>query len=928
MPIHPLHSTYQSKNDTLTAQYSMGTWSPVLDFGLYSGSNYKLVQHDEMSAEAMRPEQVVVTIEHCSDCSSHPTTTRHNEQRYMTYAAGVKDAIENNFPFIDVSVKATKELRQKESPCHHDGSPCWTMQQECTLTAMPLLPTPAPQPKGVTWPREKNWRGVSSPRYGALEVQMAVWSVGQTQPVLSLLHSKLRSNRWPNYDLIVREIAKRLPAQTLHISVQALDYIDGQSSLMNPVPSGLVITAAAGARVESRETTRREDEINPSCILDVPLGCLSVSCSSSEQTLAVETPIGQSNPGAMGTSEASKLTVTVNSIPQLCISITVDKNASFPYEAASLSIITNVEGSRWNEAVNAEALSEVLYANDSIAENERGQLLWVRLPSVAQQTLDEMKERDEPLKVEITVSIGSGEGQWEEIFDFPIHPYGTSNVKFQIPKITAVQFTPRDHLSRKDVEGGRVQVLSTYRTRDWASADTEFMLLDGSHQVNMKASGYFDEDDVPIQIPSDKLDASSARSMAIHMRKKCEMYVGRELIEVDTIPACMTEGRSIGTAGQVDVAIVFEESVLMAPCILALQRLLGGQSQNSELATFIQNLPLCSSLQMGLLSFRGDGPLSTLSDPSKTGKTGKTSKSAAAAQDGERLTSSMDSPSRKKEKDKIPADLKVPLSANWAGLKAGTQMLEPAGGRDEDFFGIKDALRITAVLGWRPHSARLAVIITDALPNGLSTIGPQEVVSQLGNADVMPETLQEPVRMLRKNGIGTHQVVTGGGENTVGFEEAHCDSAMVKMHKSLAEETGGSLGVITSRGVGFLATVVAATECALHQQLLDDKITSTFSTLLGSIQGQDDEQSKVSARSDLLAAADEISKQLNEEGFKARKMQYHPQSHLIQLLCVPVERHHVVTTIRSQTARGKLTVRPSIYELLWRKPHYEWRYPD
>eukprot|EP00854_Cymbomonas_tetramitiformis_P003336 gene3336-4193_t len=443
---------------------------------------------------------------------------------------------------------------------------------------------------------------------------------------------QLRSNRWPNYDLIVREIAKRLPAQTLHISVQALDYIDGQSSLMNPVPSGLVITAAAGARVESRETTRREDEINPSCILDVPLGCLSVSCSSSEQTLAVETPIGQSNPGAMGTSEASKLTVTVNSIPQLCISITVDKNASFPYEAASLSIITNVEGSRWNEAVNAEALSEVLYANDSIAENERGQLLWVRLPSVAQQTLDEMKERDEPLKVEITVSIGSGEGQWEEIFDFPIHPYGTSNVKFQIPKITAVQFTPRDHLSRKDVdvaivfeesvlmapcilalqrllggqsqnselatfiqnlplcsslqmgllsfrgdgplstlsdpsktgktgktsksaaaaqvEGGRVQVLSTYRTRDWASADTEFMLLDGSHQVNMKASGYFDEDDVPIQIPSDKLDASSARSMAIHMRKKCEMYVGRELIEVDTIPACMTEGRSIGTAGQ------------------------------------------------------------------------------------------------------------------------------------------------------------------------------------------------------------------------------------------------------------------------------------------------------------------------------------------------------------------------------------------
>lgn len=59
-------------------------------------------------------------------------------------------------------------------------------------------------------------------------------------------------------------------------------------------------------------------------------------------------------------------------------------------------------------------------------------------------------------------------------------------------------------------------------------------------------------------------------------------------------------------AGELDMCFVVEESATLKPCVLTLNRTLGGGGGPSEIAQFIAELPACSTApQIGITSFKG-----------------------------------------------------------------------------------------------------------------------------------------------------------------------------------------------------------------------------------------------------------------------------------------------------------------------------------
>jgi hypothetical protein len=65
-------------------------------------ATYRLVRHKEIWPAAMKPGDVVLTVEHCSDCAIHGYTTRHDESKYETYASMVRAAHKRRFPHLQI----------------------------------------------------------------------------------------------------------------------------------------------------------------------------------------------------------------------------------------------------------------------------------------------------------------------------------------------------------------------------------------------------------------------------------------------------------------------------------------------------------------------------------------------------------------------------------------------------------------------------------------------------------------------------------------------------------------------------------------------------------------------------------------------------------------------------------------------------------
>ncbi|CAK71934.1 unnamed protein product (macronuclear) [Paramecium tetraurelia] len=128
-----------------------------------------------------KSDEMVVTIEYCTNCKEHQRSTRHNEEQYLSYALLIKQSILLNYPDIKVYLK----------PLVFDN--------DKTITSLFL-----------------------QRRIGAFEVQF------QANGQQSQLFSKLQSKSWPNVNDILKAIHQQFKKTNLLIQ---LVYNDGDANL-------------------------------------------------------------------------------------------------------------------------------------------------------------------------------------------------------------------------------------------------------------------------------------------------------------------------------------------------------------------------------------------------------------------------------------------------------------------------------------------------------------------------------------------------------------------------------------------------------------------------------------------------------------------------------------------------------------------------
>ncbi|KAM3134547.1 hypothetical protein pb186bvf_013361 [Paramecium bursaria] len=127
--------------------------------------------------------QIVITIEYCTNCQQHQNTTRHVEQQYYDLAVLLKQKIFANYPEIKVYLK-------------------------------PLIFEYNNEAENIYLQR----------RIGAFEVQLKYGSQ------VALLHSKLKSKKWPDLDTIISQIPYF--CKKTNVLIQ-LKFEDQDSSLRN-----------------------------------------------------------------------------------------------------------------------------------------------------------------------------------------------------------------------------------------------------------------------------------------------------------------------------------------------------------------------------------------------------------------------------------------------------------------------------------------------------------------------------------------------------------------------------------------------------------------------------------------------------------------------------------------------------------------------
>ncbi|KAM3139739.1 hypothetical protein pb186bvf_008197 [Paramecium bursaria] len=128
---------------------------------------------------------LVVTIEYCTNCSTHQGSTRHDEEKYYSYATTLKQEIIAQYPMAKVYLK-------------------------------PLIYDPKDQSVDTLYIQR---------RIGAFEVQ--VCSKYQDEVKKGLLFSKLRNKMWPNYQEVVSSIVGYLNTSPLQIFVTFGEGVQG-----------------------------------------------------------------------------------------------------------------------------------------------------------------------------------------------------------------------------------------------------------------------------------------------------------------------------------------------------------------------------------------------------------------------------------------------------------------------------------------------------------------------------------------------------------------------------------------------------------------------------------------------------------------------------------------------------------------------------
>ncbi|KRW99440.1 hypothetical protein PPERSA_12544 [Pseudocohnilembus persalinus] len=139
-------------------------------------------------------EEVVVTIEYCTNCSKHNSTTRHDEQKYLNQALSLQKEILKSFRIVTVYLKPNVYDERDKSV-------------------------------DTLYVRQ---------RLGAFEVQISggmqeiplEGQPGQFRqiPKKGVLHSKLKTGTWPDHPSILSQIRYYMPKSNIQVTLNLEDF--------------------------------------------------------------------------------------------------------------------------------------------------------------------------------------------------------------------------------------------------------------------------------------------------------------------------------------------------------------------------------------------------------------------------------------------------------------------------------------------------------------------------------------------------------------------------------------------------------------------------------------------------------------------------------------------------------------------------------
>jgi hypothetical protein len=168
---------------------------------------------------------LIVSVEHCHSCESHPMTLRHDSAEYIAHADEilkyVSQFIHSLHPCIRLGVmRFPAKLKSKKDPK--------AAAVAATSAAAGAGAAVAPRPTGLG-------------RVGALEVQIG-YRNQKSEVITDLIYSKLMTRRWPSKSVI----EKRLASLTSHFGLQcypdpghqSYEGMSGEGSSCYPVGIG------------------------------------------------------------------------------------------------------------------------------------------------------------------------------------------------------------------------------------------------------------------------------------------------------------------------------------------------------------------------------------------------------------------------------------------------------------------------------------------------------------------------------------------------------------------------------------------------------------------------------------------------------------------------------------------------------------------
>ena len=142
--------------------------------------------------------EYTVTIEYCANCAEHATHTRHSAEVYKSFALKIQKCIMLRFPFMIVLLKPIDTDIIKEE-----------------ALKFPRLKQNGGRYDKITIINDK----FKEVRIGALEIQISGMKNGGDKFETFLLHSKLRTGKWPKIERILDKIVSFLPKFSCEVNV-------------------------------------------------------------------------------------------------------------------------------------------------------------------------------------------------------------------------------------------------------------------------------------------------------------------------------------------------------------------------------------------------------------------------------------------------------------------------------------------------------------------------------------------------------------------------------------------------------------------------------------------------------------------------------------------------------------------------------------